>query len=418
MAGRKGHISLLRWKDAKLLTEFHVKELVRDVKFLHNELLFAVAQRKALYIYDSQGIEVHYLKSHIEPVKLEFLPYHFLLASVNNSGHLKYLDVSMGKQVAEFHWNFHSVCDMKANPWNAVICVADARGVVSMWTPNKGKPVVRLVCHNGPARALAIDHRGMYMATAGADNKMKIYDIRNLGEPVYDYWTPSPCSSLDISQTGLLSAACGSEVKIWKDWMTSKQTSPYMVHKTRGAVNDTSFVPYEDFLGIGHTGGFSNICIPGSGWANYDSYEANPYQTKRQRQEQEVQRLLEKLPPDTIMLNPNEIGTVDKASEDVIQAEEKAEREERERLMNEKKNKKKKNKMRSEESEGKKKTRVHDKKTREKIQQAMRDRKQDELEEKQQTARDISLLNTYLAKIDESSIVYTQKKRKVEDESL
>lgn len=391
--------------------------MVRDVKFLHNELLFAVAQRKALYIYDSQGIEIHYLKNHIEPVKLEFLPYHFLLVSANNSGHLKYLDVSMGKQVADFHWNFHSICDMKANPWNAVICVADARGVVSMWTPNKGKPVVRMVCHNGPARSLAIDSRGMYMATAGADNKMKIFDIRNLGEPVYEYWTPQPCSSLDISQSGLLSAACGAEVKVWKEWMNSKQTLPYMCHNTQGAVNDTKFVPYEDFLGIGHTGGFSNICIPGSGWANYDSYEANPYQTKRQRQEQEVQRLLEKLPPETIMLNPGEIGTVDKASEDVIQAEEKAEKEEHERELSEKKQKKKKNKMRAEESQGKKKTRVHDKKTRAKIQQSMIDKRKDELEEKQQMAQDIQLLNSLVVNLEESSTVYTQKKRKVEETS-
>lgn len=42
MGGRQGHLALLRWKDGKILTEFNVKELVRDVKFLHNELLFAV----------------------------------------------------------------------------------------------------------------------------------------------------------------------------------------------------------------------------------------------------------------------------------------------------------------------------------------------------------------------------------------
>lgn len=39
-----------------------VKETVRDVRFLHNELFFAAAQRKYVYIYDKRGIEVHCLK--------------------------------------------------------------------------------------------------------------------------------------------------------------------------------------------------------------------------------------------------------------------------------------------------------------------------------------------------------------------
>lgn len=93
-----------------------MKELVRDIKFLQNEMLFAVAQRKALYIYDSQGIEVHAIKTHIEPQKLEYLPYHFLLASVNNHGFLKYLDISVGKPVAEHRFHFENVNDMKQNP--------------------------------------------------------------------------------------------------------------------------------------------------------------------------------------------------------------------------------------------------------------------------------------------------------------
>lgn len=43
LAGRKGHISLLDWKEKDLTLEFHAKELVRDVKFLQNEQMFAVA---------------------------------------------------------------------------------------------------------------------------------------------------------------------------------------------------------------------------------------------------------------------------------------------------------------------------------------------------------------------------------------
>jgi hypothetical protein len=63
-----------------------VKETTRAVTFLHNELFFAAAQKKYVYIYDKRGLEVHCLREHIEPAALEFLPHHFLLASVGEPG--------------------------------------------------------------------------------------------------------------------------------------------------------------------------------------------------------------------------------------------------------------------------------------------------------------------------------------------
>jgi U3 small nucleolar RNA-associated protein 7 len=56
------------------------------VTFLHNELFFAAAQKKYVYIYDKRGLEVHCLREHVEPAALEFLPHHFLLASVGEPG--------------------------------------------------------------------------------------------------------------------------------------------------------------------------------------------------------------------------------------------------------------------------------------------------------------------------------------------
>lgn len=38
------------------------------------------------YIYDKRGVEVHCLRDHLEPNVLQFLPHHFLLASVGKSG--------------------------------------------------------------------------------------------------------------------------------------------------------------------------------------------------------------------------------------------------------------------------------------------------------------------------------------------
>jgi U3 small nucleolar RNA-associated protein 7 len=87
---------MLEWKSKRLVCEFQAKEKVRDVCFLQNDSMFAVAQEKYLHIYDNQGIELHCMRDHIEPVMLDYLPYHYLLVSASHSGQLKYLDVSLG----------------------------------------------------------------------------------------------------------------------------------------------------------------------------------------------------------------------------------------------------------------------------------------------------------------------------------
>lgn len=82
LAGRKGHVATMDWRAGKLGCELQLGETVRDAKWLHNNQYFAVAQKKYVYIYDHSGMELHCLDKHVEPTHLEFLPYHFLLASV------------------------------------------------------------------------------------------------------------------------------------------------------------------------------------------------------------------------------------------------------------------------------------------------------------------------------------------------
>lgn len=82
LAGRKGHVSTVDWRGGELGCELQLQETIRDAKWLHNNQYFAVAQKKYVYIYDSAGVELHCLRKHIEVTNMEFLPYHFILATI------------------------------------------------------------------------------------------------------------------------------------------------------------------------------------------------------------------------------------------------------------------------------------------------------------------------------------------------
>jgi len=292
--------------------------------------MFAVAQKKYLYIYDNQGIELHQMKDHLEPSLLEYLPYHYLLCSASKLGFLKYLDISCGKEVAECKTRRGEATCMRQNPQNAVICSGHTNGEVLMWTPNMAsKPVVKILAHlSAPLTSLAVSRCGRFMATTGKDARFRIWDIRNQYKCLYDYFTPTPATSCDFSATGLISLGFGNEVQVWKNTNAEKQKAPYMKHrlpKHGHAINGVQFVPYEDVLGICHDQGYSSILVPGSGLANFDAYEANPFESSKQRREKLVHGLLEKLEPSTISLKVDTIGNIDEAAPEVRAKEEKEE---------------------------------------------------------------------------------------------
>lgn len=130
---------------------------------------FAVAQKKAVYIYARDGVEIHHLKKHQEPTHLEFLPYHFLLASVSTAGILRYTDTSTGQMVAELPTKLGPPTSFCQNPHNAILHIGHQKGTVTLWSPNASEPLVKLLPNKGPVRALAVDRSGHYMVSTSQD---------------------------------------------------------------------------------------------------------------------------------------------------------------------------------------------------------------------------------------------------------
>ncbi|GMI31137.1 hypothetical protein TrRE_jg11436 [Triparma retinervis] len=318
LTGRLGHVALMDALTLQLKTEFHLTHSgvnsIRSSTFLNNHQMFALAEKKAVYIYDHNGSEIHHLSDHVDPLALQYLPYHWLLASVGRAGWLKYTDTSTGSKVCEFRTKLGSCGVMKQNNYNAVLNLGHGNGCVTMWSPASSSPLVKMMCHRGRVTALANDLGGNYMATAGADKKVKVWDLRTF-KAVHEYFSHNDVQSMDISQTGVLAVGAGGGVTFWKDALSSKQRSPYLSHRImRGgrSCNEVRFRPYEDVVGIGHDGGFSSIVVPGVGESNFDSFEDNIYQDKKQRQEAEVRSLLDKLKPEMIQLDPEQVGAVER----------------------------------------------------------------------------------------------------------
>ncbi|XP_062978924.1 WD repeat-containing protein 46 isoform X2 [Elgaria multicarinata webbii] len=313
LGGRRGHVAALDWHSKALMCEINVMESITDLAWLHTETMFAVSQRKWLYVYDNQGVELNCLKRFNGVQRMEFLPYHFLLATASETGFLQYLDISVGKEVATICTKGGRLAVMAQNPCNAIVHLGHSNGTVTLWSPNVKEPLVRMLCHRGAVRAVAVDGSGTYMATSGLDRKLHLYDLRAYRR-LHSLLLPTGAGQLDFSQRGLLGAACQEVVQVYKDILVRPPSKPYLCHGLPRPSHGLRFCPFEDVLGVGHEEGFASLLVPGAGEPNFDALESNPFRSRKQRQEWEVKALLEKIPSELISLDPGQLGAVDKVS--------------------------------------------------------------------------------------------------------
>ncbi|XP_055352442.1 WD repeat-containing protein 46-like [Paramacrobiotus metropolitanus] len=311
--GKQGHVATMDWLTKTLACEMHVQERINCGQWLHQETMFALAQKHWLHIYDNKGIELHCIKKLFQVNCMDFLPYHFLLATGSERGFLSWLDISLGQMVAQFPTKLGRLSTLRKNPATAIVHLGHANGTVSLWSPNVSEPLVKFLSHESAVRALDIDSSGRFMATAGCDRKMKIWDLR-MYRPLHEISVFQAPVSLAFSQTGLLAVGMERSVEVLKFVGDEDKVETYMKHFVKNGLSHVEFCPFEDVLGCGYSEGFTSLLIPGAGEAHLDALEANPFQTKRQRQEMEVHSLLEKIPAELIALDPSQIAHVHEPS--------------------------------------------------------------------------------------------------------
>lgn len=308
LAGLRGHVAAFRWQEFKLEGEVQLKDKVTDCKFIVDGSMYALAQKRFVYMYTKAGVEMHILQNMANCDKIEYLPNHMLLcASSSQYSVLHYMDVSTGKTVASkspAQVKDPTVC-LKRNPANGILATGDLRGVLKLWSPTVEDPVVQLKVHKGAVKDVVFHPDGRFAVTLGVDSKFKIWDLRTL-RPLESYSANYSVDSMDISAKGIVAIGGGTGVHLWRDLFTKDRArGPFLKHSIGygNIVNKLQYCPFEDVLGIGHSRGFSTMIVPGAGDPNPDFFKANPYETEAHRKQRVVSTLLDKLPPDTISMD-------------------------------------------------------------------------------------------------------------------
>jgi len=223
------------------------------------------------------------------------------------------LDISVGKNVATVNTQTSlKINSMKKNRHNAIINCGFQDGTVGLYSPNHVKgSVVTFQALREPINDIAIDNGGRYVACAGMGKKVGIYDLRNSYKPVCEHFLKGGSQRLTWSDAGVLASShSNGEIMTYLDAHVGPIKQPYITFQATDQVQDIDFCPMEDVLGIGFNTGFESIIIPGAGKSSIDSYENNPFRTKKQLDNWEVSRLLDKIPAKMITLDSAELRRV------------------------------------------------------------------------------------------------------------
>lgn len=209
-----------------------------------------------------------------------------------------------------------SPASMAQNPHSAIIHLGHQNGTMTMWSPNLTTPHVKLLAHRGPVAGIAVDpsetSAGRYCATAGVDGIVKLWDGRMWGKEVRHWTVRNTPSTLSYSGRGVLAVGGRSGVTTYRDTARgSGAPKPYLTLPTPGlSAFDARFCPFEDVLAVGHEKGLSSLLVPGSGEANFDSNEADVFESHSRRRERDVRAVLDKVRPELITMDTDFLGHI------------------------------------------------------------------------------------------------------------
>lgn len=317
--GKGKHLAQFDRYDSRKMFEISTDCSIRDVCFLQNDTLNAAATSKNLFIYDKAGTQIHEIKQAKNALGVQFLSHHFLLAAATYERRLVYVDVTNGEVIANFHTPYENMC-MAQNQNNAIIGIGHNGGMISLWTPNTDQPVAKLMKHHPACISMDFDITGTKLAVGHGDGNVQVWDVRNMTR-VYQRSKSTPgIKAVRFSATGVMGVARNNYVEFYEK--CDKKTA-FLTHKYNCNVNSLKFVLFEDIAVVGKDDGISALVVPGTGEPNLDSNVANPYATKEWRQNKEVQDLLDKIPYQTITLNPEALFQVGKTNDVLDQRREK-----------------------------------------------------------------------------------------------
>lgn len=308
LGGQGGHLAMFDWFNGQKFFEIFPEFEVRDVCFLHDANGCAMATNKSLYTLDKTGVQVHEIREAAGATSLEFLPHHWLLVAATEHKKLVYTDITDGQIVMNAYTTYMPTC-MCQNKQSAVIALGHDRGSISLWTPNSNEPVAKFLKHTAAVTAVDIDITGTKLAAAHGDGVIQIWDLRNFTRCYNKRSDFAGITDVAFSATGVLGVARGNHVEMYQSYEDKRA---FLSSKYNTTVQDLKFVTFEDFAIVGLQGGISSMVVPGSGEPNLDSNVANPFETAKWRQEQEVRHLLDKLPPQMITLDPETVFHVGK----------------------------------------------------------------------------------------------------------